>query len=99
MHQKAAGGKMSAERMNEMVENAKKNGEWLVFMIHGIARGYDAWENPDELRKHLQWIKEQNDVRVATFAEAASFAASEAQRAGHIPDECRPKAWNPVSGR
>ena len=45
-------------------------------MIHGIARGYDAWENPDELRKHLQWIKEQNDVSVATFAEAASFAAS-----------------------
>ena len=76
MHQNAAGGKMSAERMNEMVEKAKKNGEWLVFMIHGIARGYDAWANPDELLKHLQWIKEQNDVHVATFAEAASFAAS-----------------------
>ena len=53
----------------------------------------DAWENPDELRKHLQWVKAQKDVRVATFAEAASFAASEAQRAGHIPDDCRPKAW------
>ena len=24
---------------------------------------------------------------------AAAIAASEAQRAGHIPDECRPKAW------
>ena len=52
-------------------------------MIHGIARGYDAWENPDELRKHLQWVKEQNGVRVATFAEAASFAASE--RANLLP--------------
>ena len=83
MHQKAAGGKMTAERMNEMVEKAEKNGEWLVFMIHGIARGYDAWENPDELRKHLQWVKEQNGVRVATFAEAASFAASE--RANLLP--------------
>jgi peptidoglycan/xylan/chitin deacetylase (PgdA/CDA1 family) len=83
MHQKAAGGKMTAERMNEMVEKAEKNGEWLVFMIHGIARGYDAWENQDELRKHLQWVKEQNDVRVATFAEAASFAASE--RANLLP--------------
>ena len=24
---------------------------------------------------------------------AAAIAASEAQRAGHIPDDCRPKAW------
>ena len=71
MKQKGAGSKMTAEQMNELVESAKKKGEWLVFMVHGMARGYDAWENPQELEKHLAWVKEQKDVRVLSFADAA----------------------------
>jgi len=70
MKQKGAGGKMTAEKMNALVESAKKKGEWLVFMIHGMARGYDAWENPQELERHLSWVKEQKDVRVLSFADA-----------------------------
>ena len=70
MRQKGAGGKMTAEKMNALVESAKNKGEWLVFMIHGMARGYDAWENPEELEKHLTWVKEQKDVRVLSFADA-----------------------------
>ena len=72
MKQKGAGSKMTAEQMNALVESAKKKGEWLVFMIHGMARGYDAWENPQELGKHLSWVKEQTDVRVLSFAAAAN---------------------------
>ena len=72
MRQKGAGGKMTAEQMNALVASAQKKGEWLVFMIHGLARGYDAWENPQELEKHLAWVKEQKDVRVLSFADAAS---------------------------
>ena len=71
MKQKGAGGKMTAEKMNAIVEAAKKKGEWLVFLIHGMARGYDAWENPEELAKHLAWVKEQKDVEVLSFAAAA----------------------------
>ena len=71
IRQKGAGGKMTADQMNALVESAKKKGEWLVFMIHGMARGYDAWENPQELEKHLAWVKEQKDVRVLSFADAA----------------------------
>ena len=71
MKQKGAGGKMTAEKMNALVESAKKRGERLVFMIHGMARGYDAWENPQELEKHLAWVKEQKDVEVLSFADAA----------------------------
>ena len=70
MKPKGAGGKMTAEKMNSLVESAKRKGEWLVFMIHGMARGYDAWENPQELEKHLAWMKEQKDVRVLSFADA-----------------------------
>ena len=70
MRQKGAGGKMTAEKMNSLVESARKKGEWLVFMVHGMARGYDAWENPEELEKHLAWVKEQKDVRVLSFADA-----------------------------
>ena len=70
MKQRGAGSKMTADQMNELVESAKKKGEWLVFMIHGMARGYDAWENPEELEKHLAWVKEQKDVRVLSFADA-----------------------------
>lgn len=68
---KRAGGGMTAEKMNAIVEAAKKKDEWVVFMTHGIARGYDAWENPEELRRHLNWVKNQKDVRVLTFADAA----------------------------
>ena len=76
MKQKGAGSKMTAEQMNELVESAKKKGERLVFMIHGMARGYDAWENPQELEKHLAWVKEQKDVRVLSFADAAKESRS-----------------------
>ena len=65
MHQTAAGGKMTAERMNAIVDGVRrKGGGRIVFMIHGMARGYDAWENPDELRRHLEWVKALPDVRV-----------------------------------
>ena len=77
MKQKGAGSKMTADQMNALVESAKKKGEWLVFMIHGMARGYDAWENPQELEKHLAWVKEQKDVRVLSFANAASACAED----------------------
>jgi len=68
---KSAGGSMTAEKLNAIVEAAKNTGDWIVFMTHGIARGYDAWENPEELRRHLNWVKNQKDVRVLTFADAA----------------------------
>lgn len=73
MSQKAAGGAMTAEKMNALVEAARQKGEWLVFMSHGMKRGYDAWENPEELKKHLEWVKAQPDVWVGTFGEVAAY--------------------------
>ena len=64
MHQKSAGDGMTAEKMNSMVDDARKKGGWLIFMTHGMSRGYDAWQKPEELRKHLEWVKQQEDVRV-----------------------------------
>lgn len=69
LYQKAAGGGTTAERMNALVENARKKGETLVFMTHGLARGYDAWQNPAELRKHLEWVKQQPGVRVVLMRD------------------------------
>jgi peptidoglycan/xylan/chitin deacetylase (PgdA/CDA1 family) len=79
MKQRGAGGKMTAEQMNALVESAKQKGEWLVFMIHGMARGYDAWENPQELEKHLAWVKGQKGVQVLSFGDAASVCADDAR--------------------
>lgn len=73
-YQKAAGGGATAESLNAKVEEAKKKGEWLIFMTHGMARGYDAWQNPEELRKHLKWVKEQEGVKVLPFGEAVKLA-------------------------
>lgn len=73
MFQKAAGGAMTAEKMNALVEAARKKGDWLVFMSHGMKRGYDAWESPEELKKHLEWVKAQPDVWVGTFGEVAAY--------------------------
>ena len=63
----------AAEKMNALVEAARQKGEWLVFMSHGMKRGYDAWENPEELKKHLEWVKAQPDVWVGTFGEVAAY--------------------------
>lgn len=76
MFQKAAGGAMTAEKMNALVEAARKKGDWLVFMSHGMKRGYDAWESPEELKKHLEWVKAQPDVWVGTFGEVAAWRAA-----------------------
>ena len=62
---------MTAEKMNALVAEAREKGGWLIFMTHGMKRGYDAWQNPDELRRHIEWIKSQNDICVLTFAQAA----------------------------
>ena len=68
---KRASANMTAEDMNAIVEAAKEDGGWIVFMTHGVARGYDAWKNSEELRKHFKWIKDQKDVRVMTFSAAS----------------------------
>lgn len=73
MSQKAAGGAMTAEEMNSLVEAARKKGGWIVFMSHGMKRGYDAWETPEELKKHLEWVSMQTDVWVGTFGEVAAY--------------------------
>ena len=77
MRQVGAGGSMTAEKMNARVEKAKKRGEWVVFMTHGMTRGYDAWADLEEFKKHLDWVKTQSDVWTATFADAAAVAQGE----------------------
>lgn len=81
-HQKAAGGSMTAEKMNAMVEKAKAGGEWLIFMSHGMARGYDAWKDPEELRKHLAWVRGREGVRVMSFGDAMRLMNEKAASAG-----------------
>lgn len=77
MHQKSAGGSATAEALNAIVERQRKRGGWVVFMTHGMTRGYDAWADAQEFRKHLEWVKAQEDVRVGTFAEISAIMAEE----------------------
>ncbi len=77
MTQKSAGGAATAESLNAIVEKQKDKGGWMVFMTHGMTRGYDAWENAEEFRKHLEWVKAQPDVKVGTFAEISEIIERE----------------------
>ena len=53
-----------------------KVGDPKGLMSHGMKRGYDAWESPEELKKHLEWVKAQPDVWVGTFGEVAARRAA-----------------------
>lgn len=77
LKQKGAGGTATADSLNALVEAQKRKGGWIVFMTHGMTRGYDAWQDLEEFRKHLEWVKNQPDVKVGTFAEISKIMEDE----------------------
>lgn len=48
--------------------------EWGVAMIHGIIKGYDAFQSPDVLSDHLDDVAlHKDEVWVGTFHDVASY--------------------------
>ncbi len=73
LRQTGFGGGMTAARARELFANAKKTGGWLVFMLHGIATGYDAWQDPSQLDAHFKDAAADRDVWIDTFAAVSIY--------------------------
>lgn len=71
--QKAFGGGLEPEKARNLVENAKKKGDWLVFMTHGIERGYDSFDDPEAFFDHLRWVAKERDVWVAPWKDVCIY--------------------------
>lgn len=71
--QKAFGGGITPEKAKALVERAKKKHEWLVFMTHGIARGYDAFKDPQVFYSHLRWVSKEPGIWIAPFCEVCAY--------------------------
>ena len=62
------------EKAKARIEKAKSNGDWLVFMTHGVARGYDSFKEPEELFVLFRWASSQkDDIWFAPFRECAIY--------------------------
>lgn len=74
IYQTGAGGKSSAGSLNAWADKQVRDRAWGVLMMHGIARGYAAFEDPEALRAHLRYAKSrERDIWVDTFASIARY--------------------------
>lgn len=72
--QTSIGSKRDTTWLRQWVEGLVEQGAWGVGMTHGIARGYDHFENPQVLWAHLDYIAaRQDEVWVAPLCEVAAY--------------------------
>lgn len=68
------GKNISLENFNAQADAAIKKNSWEVFMIHGIAKGFDAFTDPKVLENHLSYVKLHDDkIWVSTFANVVKY--------------------------
>ena len=64
----------TAEKMITQVEEAEKNGSFIVFLFHGVGGEHALNVDLDEHRKLLEYLKKRkNDIWVAPMVEVAQF--------------------------
>lgn len=72
--QTSFGGKKDAAYMNAFVDNLLTSGSWGVTMTHGIATGYDHFQDPTQLYSHWDYVTTlQGQLWVAPFCEVAAY--------------------------
>lgn len=68
------GGSKDTAYMNAFVDNLLKTGSWGVTMTHGIATGYDHFQDPTQLYSHWDYVSTlQDQLWVAPFCEVAAY--------------------------
>ncbi len=70
------GGGATAGWMDSWAAEAMERGEWRVAMIHGITHGWDAFDHPEELWRHLEHVAKMRDegkLWIATFEEVTAY--------------------------
>jgi peptidoglycan/xylan/chitin deacetylase (PgdA/CDA1 family) len=74
IYQTGVGGKSTAGSLDAWVDKQVRDRTWGVLMMHGIARGYAAFDDPEALRDHLRHVKSrERDIWVDTFANIARY--------------------------
>ncbi len=72
--QKSMGGSSNEQTMNNYVDGLIKEGKWGVTMTHGIAEGYDHFDDPTQFYNHLDYIVTlQDKLWVAPLHEVAGY--------------------------
>jgi len=68
------GKNISLESFNAQADAAIRKKSWEVFMIHGIANGFDAFTDPKVLENHLSYVKLHDDkIWVSPFANVVRY--------------------------
>ena len=74
--QDAFGEQSPDERLRHLMDKTIQNGEWIVWMTHGITRGYDYFKDPSRYVSFLDYVKErESQIWVATFREVSAYIA------------------------
>lgn len=64
----------TADAMNAWLLQNIRDKKWGVAMFHGIASGFDAFENPEALREHFRFASRHGDqVWIDTFANVSRY--------------------------
>lgn len=72
--QTSIGSKRDTIWMYSWVDGLIEKGEWGVGMTHGIAQGYDHFENPQVMWALLDYlVQKQQQIWVAPFCEVAAY--------------------------
>ncbi len=65
----------TAAQAKAMVDRYLKKGEALVWMMHAVTEGYNAFSGPDVLEDHLKYLRSKDDVLwIDTFAHVSRYA-------------------------
>jgi peptidoglycan/xylan/chitin deacetylase (PgdA/CDA1 family) len=64
----------TAKQANAMVDRYLKKGDALVWMMHAVTEGYNAFSSPDVLEDHLKYLRSKEDVLwIDTFASVSRY--------------------------
>ncbi len=64
----------TAAQANAMADRYLEKGEALVWMMHAVTEGYNAFSGPDVLEDHLKYLRSKEDVLwIDTFAHVSRY--------------------------
>ncbi|MCX8488860.1 MAG: polysaccharide deacetylase family protein [Opitutales bacterium] len=65
----------TATQANAMVDRYIRKGDALVWMMHAVTEGYNAFSGPDVLEDHLKYLRSKEGVLwIDTFARVSRYA-------------------------
>lgn len=72
----AFGEQSSDEQLRQRMNDAIMNGNWAVWMTHGLTHGYDHFKDLSRFASFLDYVKEhESDIWVGTFRDVAAYVA------------------------